>query len=414
MSLDPVVNFGKVTVSTGYSSSATSIVLSSGAGAKLPSSYPFNLIWWNATDYPDPADDPNVEIVTVTAKSTDTLTVTRGQESTAASTKSTSSKTYKMVQGPTAKTVADLFGWNGFCNPFRNPGHMVDQRNTASSALTITTSGAYVTDGWIVLPTGASVTAQQVAAPSGCISPKALKVTGASSVTDIIVKQRIESLTAAGSFPNGTTVTVQCKCYVNSSAGSFTPKLTVKYPTAADNYSSTVTESNASAAILQSVANDALTTLSYTFTVSSANVAYGMEVAVDFGNNFNNSSHFVEVTDSDIRATPNLPANQQTSVAYLPAIMFRPIQLELALNQRYFEYLQNELPANEQASSSYTLMIIWSFKVTKRSTPVISLNATSGVTALGSQGPDAFVGECSPSAGTYNYIYAGTTASSEI
>ena len=34
--LDPVKNFAKVTVNTGYSAVATSIVLSSGDGAKLP------------------------------------------------------------------------------------------------------------------------------------------------------------------------------------------------------------------------------------------------------------------------------------------------------------------------------------------------------------------------------------------
>jgi hypothetical protein len=42
--------------------------------------------------------------VRVTAISTDTLTVTRAQESTSASTKNTASKTYKMIAGLTAKT----------------------------------------------------------------------------------------------------------------------------------------------------------------------------------------------------------------------------------------------------------------------------------------------------------------------
>ena len=36
MALDQVGNFKKVTVSTGYDASATSIVLSSGQGAELP------------------------------------------------------------------------------------------------------------------------------------------------------------------------------------------------------------------------------------------------------------------------------------------------------------------------------------------------------------------------------------------
>lgn len=98
--IDPVKNFAKATVSTTYDASATSIVLTSGHGAKFPAPSTdgaFNLVWWNSTDYPDPADDPNVEIVRVTARSTDTLTVTRAQEGTSASTKNTGGKVYKMM-----------------------------------------------------------------------------------------------------------------------------------------------------------------------------------------------------------------------------------------------------------------------------------------------------------------------------
>lgn len=97
----PITNFGKVTVSTGYDAAATSIVLSSGHGSRLPSTFPFPLTWWNATDNGDPADDTNKEIVTVTNRSSDTLTVTRGAEGTSASTKNTGGKTYKMVLGIT-------------------------------------------------------------------------------------------------------------------------------------------------------------------------------------------------------------------------------------------------------------------------------------------------------------------------
>lgn len=108
MALDPRVNFGKVTVSTGYDASAVSIVLSSGEGAKLPSTHNYNLVWWNSTDYSDPTDDPNAEIVRVTARTTDTLTVTRGQESITASTKNTASKTYRMVLAITKKMIDDI------------------------------------------------------------------------------------------------------------------------------------------------------------------------------------------------------------------------------------------------------------------------------------------------------------------
>jgi hypothetical protein len=95
--LPPVTNFAKVTASTGYNSSATSIVLLSGHGAKLPSTFPFPLVWWNATDYGAPEDDPFVEIVSVTARTSDTLTVVRAQDGTSAQNHNTGGKTYQMI-----------------------------------------------------------------------------------------------------------------------------------------------------------------------------------------------------------------------------------------------------------------------------------------------------------------------------
>lgn len=109
--LDAVKNFAKVIVSTGYAAGVTSIALTSGHGAKLPdpsTDGEFNLVWWNFTDYADPADDPNVEIIRCTTRSTDTLTVTRAQESTSDSNKNTSNKTYKMILAVTAKMISDI------------------------------------------------------------------------------------------------------------------------------------------------------------------------------------------------------------------------------------------------------------------------------------------------------------------
>lgn len=111
MSLDATKNFAKVTVSTGYGSGDISIVLATGAGAKLPqpsTDGAFNLVWWDSASYGDPSDDPNVEIVRVTARTTDTLTVIRGQEATPASNKNTSAHTYLMILGATAKMFTDI------------------------------------------------------------------------------------------------------------------------------------------------------------------------------------------------------------------------------------------------------------------------------------------------------------------
>mgnify|MGYP007071573807 CR=1 FL=1 len=112
MALDPVLNFAKVTVdSVGYDADDVTIVLSAGHGARLPNPTDdgaFNLVWWNDTDYADPTDDPNVEIVRCTNRATDTLTVTRARENTSASTKNTSGKTYRMILALTKKMIDDI------------------------------------------------------------------------------------------------------------------------------------------------------------------------------------------------------------------------------------------------------------------------------------------------------------------
>lgn len=101
----PVTNFGLVTVSTTYGAGDTTIVLTTGHGARLPATtggYRYPMTWWDSTNYPHPADDPNVEIVMVTSRSSDTLTVTRAQESTSASTKNTGGgAVYRMSLGTT-------------------------------------------------------------------------------------------------------------------------------------------------------------------------------------------------------------------------------------------------------------------------------------------------------------------------
>ena len=113
--MDPTKNFAIVTVSQGYDSTVTSITLSSGDSSKLPDPSTdgnFNLIWWNFSDYPNPSDDPYVEVVRCTdIASGDVLTITRAQESTSASDHNISGKTYKMILGLTKKMMDDLIAY---------------------------------------------------------------------------------------------------------------------------------------------------------------------------------------------------------------------------------------------------------------------------------------------------------------
>lgn len=109
MSLDPTRNFLKQTLATGYSLSETAITLPDATRFPNPDTDGhFNLVWWNVTDYTDPTDDPNKEIVRVTAISGNIATITRGQEGTTATAKNLSGKTYQIALTLTKKTMDDI------------------------------------------------------------------------------------------------------------------------------------------------------------------------------------------------------------------------------------------------------------------------------------------------------------------
>jgi hypothetical protein len=188
MTSDAIKNFAKVDVSAGYDNAVTSIVLNTGHGAKLPDPVtdgPFNLVWWNVTDYGDPSDDPQVEIVRVTARTDDTLTIARAQEGTIATTKNTSSKSYRMILAVTRKMITDLLSKNGdiMTGSFGLP------RVSKSAAYTVTasdgiiecdvTSAAFT----ITLPTAVGIAGRMYAFVKTDTSVNAVTIDGAGAET---------------------------------------------------------------------------------------------------------------------------------------------------------------------------------------------------------------------------------------
>lgn len=273
--------------------------------------------------------------------------------------------------------------YSGFVNKFYNPAMDIWQRGT-SGTITAGTP-AYTADGWVVSSTGANVPWAQVA---GRYSTSfALKVTGATSVTDVLIKQRIESYLCGQLYPNATMqVTVQAKVY-NNTGGSITPTLTVKHPTATDNYTSTVTD--VSAVSLQACPNTTLTTVSYTFATASGTLN-GLEITFDFGNNFSTSGKSIEISELDIRATPTLSTGLNSSPT-LPEL--RPIGVEMPLCQRHFlsSYNNGVTPGTvtsfgafshiTEATSSFPT-IQCPFPVKMRASPTVTLySPNSGATA---------------------------------
>jgi len=90
-SFKQVANNAQSTAASGAFNNTTSPLtfsVQTGHGARFPSpGNGFYLTVWNSASYPDPFSDPNMEIVLCTARTTDSLTVTRGQRGTTATAK---------------------------------------------------------------------------------------------------------------------------------------------------------------------------------------------------------------------------------------------------------------------------------------------------------------------------------------
>ena len=123
---------------------------------------------------------------------------------------------------------------------------------------------------------------------------------------------------------------------------SITPVLTVKHPTAADNYASTVTD--VSAVNLQACANGVWTKVSYTY-VDAGGALLGLEVAFDFGNNFSTTGKSIQITEVGVSATQGVPFTGLNS--FPPPVELRPYNVELLFCQRYFttSFLPGTTPA---------------------------------------------------------------------
>ena len=177
-----------------------------------------------------------------------------------------------------------------FANKFRNAALNIWQRGTGGTVTAGTP--AYTADGWIAGCTGADIAWSRQA--GRLFSPYSLRLTGATSVTDIFVRQRIESFWCSPLA--GLPVTVQGRVY-NNTGGSITPTITVKRAGAADDWASSNTDVNAVS--LQPCADSAWTQISYTF-MANAGAGAGLEVTIDFGNNFSAGTKYVQICEMDI------------------------------------------------------------------------------------------------------------------
>lgn len=275
-----------------------------------------------------------------------------------------------IVPDLTSLSSLTSLSFGGFINKFRNGTMDVWQRGTSG---TITAgSPAYTADGWIVDSTGANITwAQQSQLANGC--SYSLKITGAGSVTDTYVKQRIEGIIAQQLLSGGN-VTIQAQI-TNNTGGVLTPTLTVNHASVFENFGTIIND--ISAVTLQSIVNASTGQIAYTFT-PSASSGNGLEVIIDFGAILNSSSNSVNIFALDIRATPGVASGLNNSP---PLPELRPIQAELAFCQRYYYQLTaspNAAIATGWASGSEVAEVFVPFPIPMRTIPTFTAPSNVG------------------------------------
>lgn len=285
--IDPVKNFARSVVSGYYSSSDTTIVLQVGGGSKFPlpstDGY-FNATWWNYTDYVMPADDPNVEIVRVTARSSNTLTITRAQEGTVASSKNIAGKTYMLALNTTAKMITDIeANIDDLYIPkvgqyLINGNFDVWQRGTS-----FTTNAIYTADRWKCgFTSGTSVMTRDTDVPD-TLSRYSHKIvqTSLPAAGYVERKHRIEA--ADSKRLSDKVVTFSFWHKESVTAGTTTPTLTVNYASAVDNFA-TVGAAFASPSTVTTSAGWTKHTYTVTLPATSATGGYsignGIEILI--------------------------------------------------------------------------------------------------------------------------------------
>ena len=150
-SFKQVANNAQSTAASGAFNNTTSPLtfsVQSGHGARFPSpGNGFYLTVWNASSYPDPFSDPNMEIVLCTARTTDSLTVTRGQRGTTATAKTGSPDVRLLVD---STHISDL---NTAVNSLENGTRVVAGSTLTSTASTSITFGTTFASAPVVVVT---------------------------------------------------------------------------------------------------------------------------------------------------------------------------------------------------------------------------------------------------------------------
>lgn len=219
VNFDAHANFAYSLVATAPSpaTSGTSLVVTAADGAKFPAA-PFNAVVWPTAVQPLTT---NAEIVRVTAKSTDTFTITRTREGTSARSIQVGDQIAAAI---TAKTITDIETGVGYEIGYTQITSTVNITDTAEGTGTALISpGALTFDG---APVMLEVFCYQLTGPTGSFVAITL-FEGATQITRLAVVQGLtglqEQLTITGRYrftPSAGSHTYKICGFVGSTTGT--------------------------------------------------------------------------------------------------------------------------------------------------------------------------------------------------
>jgi hypothetical protein len=277
-----------------------------------------------------------------------------------------------------------------FRNKIINGGCLIAQRGSISSVNnTVTYGGA---DRFFVAPffttsTGTISKSTLTSSPTGFGQFLTISSTGTGN---IIFAQRIESSNIVDL--NNKTVTFSGIIYQNTGS-TVTTTLSVKKANAVDNFSGT-TLIGAAGSI--SLASGVETPFTYTVTLGSSDATTGLAVEINFTG--------LGALTSKVFA---IGAFQLETGSVATPFEQRPIGMELALCQRYYEFGKASYATTTTTGTSYGIPIV--FKIQKRAIPIVSTTQINS--NIGSTGQaDVLINE-------YSYSYfltSGATGTGQL
>lgn len=256
----------------------------------------------------------------------------------------------------------------GMKNRLINGAMMIDQRYNGTSYTAATGGLRFGADRWLIYPTGANVTGQQVTGTNTGTS-KAFKITGATGNTLVNFEQRIESVNCVDLASASVAFRFKIYCSTAITGANFygiTAGSTDNYGTIGSPISVPLT------------LNSGLNIITGTGTLNST-ATNGVAVGIGFTSGIGNGVS-VEISEFQF---------EKGSVA--TPFEYRSHGLEQTLCERYYQSSFNtgNTPGVSTSATDSVHMMTWSdgngmgpvFRTTMRSAPTVALRSQGGTTA---------------------------------